>query len=95
MPIMPGLFASLGDDELPFLLRAHVPALELGPAKTASCANAADRCCLAGDKPSDLDASSADSSREEPGASEVSSSLKLMFTNAGKSISSSILVSVT
>jgi hypothetical protein len=94
MPIMPGLFRSFGD-ELAFLLCADVPILELSLAKVASCPKAADRCCPAGDSPSGLDASSADSSREEAGASDVSSSSKLMLASAVKSISSAIPLSGT
>jgi hypothetical protein len=90
MPIMPGGFASLGD-WLSFFLRADVPALELGPDKVASSPKTMDKCRPAGDSPSCLDASSADSSREEVGASVVSSSSILIFARAAKSISSSIL----
>src|SRR4051794_16783860 len=92
MPIMPGDFASLGD-LLPFFLRADVPALELGPDKVASSPKAMDKCCPAGDNPSCLDASSADSSRQEAGASVVSSSSTWIFARAAKSISSSICIS--
>src|ERR1700757_967884 len=91
MPIMPGGFASLGD-WLPFFLRADLPALELSPDKVASSPKTMDKCCPAGDSPSCLDASSADSSREEAGTSVVSSSSILIFARAAKSISSSILL---
>src|SRR2546423_10058564 len=91
MPIMPAPFVASGD-ELSFLLRADVPALELGPAKVASSPKAIDRCCPAGDSPSGLDASPADSSREERGAMVVSSSSMVMLASAAKSISSSISI---
>ncbi len=90
MPNIPGLFGSTGGDSLPFFLRAEVPLPELGPVEEAQSPKASARCFPAGDKPSGLDASSADSSREETGAIEVSASSKLIFASAAKSISSSI-----